>query len=500
MTRGMLSAAIATLAAGLVAATPQAPAFEPIQKELLAAGNAFVNAWADFDADGDADLFVGFNGQPNRLYRNDRVRAASLRDLYQSTLTDIASSIGLAGSRPTRAAAWGDYDGDGDPDLLLGFTPGTGSVLELYRNDRSTMTPVTSSAQLAVATGAVRQLSWIDIDADDDLDLFVAFRDRPNALFLNTRGQFSDVAPVVGLADARKSVGAVWFDLEEDGDLDLYLANMDGDANALYRNDKGRFTDVAEAAGLQWGGRAPRDASNGTVRPCLTDADGDGHIDLFMANYGPNGLFLNRGSGRFEDVSAAWKIAIDGRYDTCVFADVNQDGREDFYVNGTVTGGVSYPDYLFLNTGTAFTDATPEVIRGLQADHGAAWADVDRDGMLDLALTGSRPDGMHFVLRNRFAQRFESGSVQVRVVNASGRATRQGAEVRLFKAGTRELIGMRVVDTGSGYNAQNDLPVHFGVGHAFVDVEVTLPRPGRPVSRLTRVQNIMARLVTIATK
>ena len=86
---------------------------------------------------------------------------------------------------------------------------------------------------------------------------------------------------------------------------------MDGDANGLYRNDDGQFTDVAEAAGLAWGGRAPRDATNGTVRPCAADVNDDGRFDLFAANYGPNGLFLNRGGGTFEDVSQAWGIAID---------------------------------------------------------------------------------------------------------------------------------------------------------------------------------------------
>ena len=100
-------------------------------------------------------------------------------------------------------------------------------------------------------------------------------------------------------------------------------------------------------AGLEWGGRAPRDVANGTVRPCAADVDGDGRLDLFMANYGPNGLFLNRGAGRFEDVSKAWGVAIDGRYDACAFADIDHDGRLDLYVNGTVTGGTSYRDYLF---------------------------------------------------------------------------------------------------------------------------------------------------------
>ena len=246
----------------------------------------------------------------------------------------------------------------------------------------------------------MRQPAWVDVDARRrSRSVRRVPRSRRHALPQH-RGKFTDVAAEVGLADTRKTVGAVWFDYDEDGDLDLYAAHMDGDANGLYRNDKGRFTDVAEAAGVAWGGRAPRDAANGTVRPCVADVDGDGRFDLFTANYGPNGLFLNRGGGKFEDVSAAWGIAIDARYDTCAFGDVDNDGRVDLYVNGTVTGGTSYRDYLFRNTGTRFEDVTPDNIRSLEADHGALWADVDGDGDEDLALTGAQPAGMHLLLRN----------------------------------------------------------------------------------------------------
>jgi hypothetical protein len=283
----------------------QATAFrlEPVQRDLFGLGGSIVNAWADVDADGDLDLFVGFNGTPNRLYLNDA-----------GAFKDAATAAGIADARPTRAAAWGDFDGDEDPDLIVGFAPGkdaTGAwpVLRLYQNDRGRFTDRTLPAGLVVEGAAVRQLSWIDFDADGDLDLFVAFRDRPNAMFRNDGGAFTDVAPEIGLADARKSVGAVWFDADEDGDLDLYVANMDGDANGLFRNDGGRFADVAPAWGLDWGGRAPREPANGTVRPCAADVDGDGRVDLFTANYGPNGLFLNRGGGRFEDVSKAWGVA-----------------------------------------------------------------------------------------------------------------------------------------------------------------------------------------------
>lgn len=400
--------------------------FEPVQMDLFAAGASFVNAWADFDADGDADLFVGFNGAANRLYRNEG-----------GVFADVGAAAGVADARPTRAAAWGDFDADGDADLLVGFAPGkdaTGTawpLLRLYRNDAGRFVDRTAAAGLLVETGAVRQLCWVDIDADADLDLFVAFRDRPNAMFRNDGSVFKNVAPEIGLADPRKSVGAVWFDADEDGDLDLYVGNMDGDANGFFRNDGGRFADAAATFGLEWGGRAPREAANGTVRPCAADVDTDGHIDLFMANYGPNGLFLNRGAGRFEDVSNAWGVAIDGRYDACAFADIDHDGRLDLYVNGTVTGGTSYRDYLFRGGPGVLVDVTPANLLALQADHGVAWADADGDGDLDLALTGSRPDGMHLVLLNRLAAPASARSVFVRVLDARGRATRAGAEVRV---------------------------------------------------------------------
>jgi hypothetical protein len=447
------------------------PAFEPMQADLFATPSAFTNAFADYDNDGDLDLFVGFDGKANRLYRNDR-----------GVFVDVAAAAGIADARPSRAVAWGDFDADGDADLLVGFTPTAGqSVLKLYRNNAGTFADVTTASGLMVATGAVRQPAWVDVDADGDLDLFIAYRDRANALYRNDAGQFADAAPAMGLADPRRTVGAVWFDYDEDGDLDLANANMDGDANGLYRNDAGKFTDVAGAAGVAWGGRAPKAAGNGTVRVCAPDVDGDGRFDLFAANYGPLGFFSNRGKGAFEDRGSAWAIAIDSRYDACAFADFDHDGRLDLYVNGTVTGGASWQDSLFRNTGQSFADVTPPAIRRLQADHGVQWGDVDGDGDLDLALTGSRAaDGMHLVLRNMLPAADAARGLHVRVVDDKGRATLAGAEVRVYAAGSTRLVGARLVDSGSGYDAQNDMPVHVGVppGVSRVDVQVIAPRRG----------------------
>ncbi len=479
------------LATSVASAQNAVPVFEPMQPELLGAGSTFTNAVADFDGDGDPDMFVGFDGKPNRLYRNDK-----------GTFADVAAEAGVVDSRPTRAVAWGDFDSDGDPDLLLGFTPSTNtSVLKLYRNTAGKFTDTTTDVGLTVPTGAVRQPAWIDFDADGDLDLFIAYRDRANALYRNDAGKFSDVAPALGLADTRRTVGAVWFDFDEDGDLDVAVANMDGDANGLFRNDGAKFTDAADAAGVSWGGRTPKAAGNGTVRVCAADIDNDGRFDLFAANYGPLGFFSNRGKGTFDDRSAAWGIGIDSRYDACAFADFDHDGNLDLYVNGTVTGGASWQDSLFKNTGSAFVDVTPPSIRRLQADHGVQWVDADGDHDLDLALTGARPDGTHLVMRNMLAAGDAARGLHVKVVDAQGRSTRAGSEVRVFAAGTTRLVGARLVDSGSGYDAQSDVPVHVGVpaGVARVDVQVIVPRQG---TRTATWQRGVApgRTITVRTK
>src|SRR5688572_14253519 len=96
-----------------VSLLPQLPAFEAVQPDVLTASATLTNAVADYDSDGDLDLFVGFNGTANRLFRNN-----------VGVFEDVAAAAGIADARPTRAAAWGDFDADGDPDLLVGFAPG----------------------------------------------------------------------------------------------------------------------------------------------------------------------------------------------------------------------------------------------------------------------------------------------------------------------------------------------------------------------------------------
>lgn len=454
------------------------PKFEIADKELFKDGNSLTNAIADFDNDGDLDLFVGFRGQPNRLYRND-----------DDTFTDVAKTLGIADNDVTRTAAWGDYNDDGHLDLFVGFVSREKSWNRLYKNngDGKLFTDATAAAGVRLE-GSFRQASWIDYDNDGDVDLFVALRDKPNVLFRNDNGQFTNVAKSLGVDDARRTVGAVWFDFDKDGDLDLCVANMDGDANGLFRNDGARFVDVAAEAGIENGGRALGFQPYGSVRPTLVDFNNDGNLDVFMANYGANGLFQNHG-GRFENVAPKLGLAIDSRYDTGTWGDYDNNGRIDLYVNGTITGGKSYEDYLFHNDGDRFTDITPKVLKDQHADHGAHWADFDKDGDLDLALTGAAADGMHFLMKNTQDEQRAQRSLQVLVLDEKGHYTKAGAEVRLFDATTGNLLGLCILDTGSGYNSQNAMPVHFGLAkQALVDVEITtLTKQGRKTARLSDV-------------
>jgi hypothetical protein len=449
-----------------------------IQPELLGEAGTLTNAWADYDSDGDPDLFVGFNGKANRLYRND-----------DGVLVEVAAAAGVAEARRTRTSAWGDFDADGDADLFLGFVAGEGPLVRLYRNDGGVFLDVAESVGLSLQEGSTRQASWVDVDADGDLDLFLALRDRPNALFLNTGRFFVESAAELGLADPRRSVGAVWFDLGQDGDLDLVVANMNGDANGVFRNDGGAFTDVAEELGLAGGGRGLGDETYGSVRPCVADVDNDGSFELFFANYGPNGLFKVGEGGGWQDVSGRMGVAIEGRYDACEFGDFDHDGRIDLFVNGTVTGGVQYRDYLFRNTQEGFVDLTPANLLALEADHGVQWVDFDGDGGLDLSLAGATDTGMHHVLKNMTPYHRDARSLLIRVVDSLGNLTKAGAEVRVYEAGTRTLLGTRLLDTGSGYNTQSSLPVHIGLPTSGrVDIEVVFP--GRGERSVTVVEGV----------
>ena len=248
------SALVLVLVAGTAA---QPPRFDLVQPELFAASGAQPNAWADFDGDGDLDLFVGFRqDEPNRLYRNDR-----------GTFVNVAADAGVADLTDTRAASWGDFDGDGDPDLFVGFTRQSETPARLYRNDGPGKPFTDVATAIGVdAVGETRQPSFVDFDNDGDLDLFVAMRDAPNMLFRNDGSALhqrrqGDWALTIRAAPSARS-GSTW---TQDGDLDVFVANQNGDPNGLFRNDGASVRRRGEATlGMDAAGRA---ADLGQQRP-----------------------------------------------------------------------------------------------------------------------------------------------------------------------------------------------------------------------------------------
>jgi len=446
-------------ASASVAAEPQPFRFARLDAPSLDKPGALANAWADYDGDGDLDLATGFKDGSVVLLRNDRGRL-------------VPSGVQLdVGGRDARALAWGDYDADGDVDLYVGTSPTPRHRNRLFRNDRGgRFTEVGDKLGIAPADASTRQTSWVDIDRDGDLDLFVAQRAAPNQLFRNDGGQFHEVAAELGLADPRKSVGACFLDADQDGDLDVFVANQAGDRDGYFRNDGGRFVDVAEALGMT---PLQRAADDGSVGCAVGDYDNDGDFDLFVAAYGKNRLHRNDG-GTFTEVAAAVGLAADDHHVAGGWADVDQDGWLDLYVTTFRTPNPALKDHLYRNRAGQFTEALPDSLDEVPADHGVQWADLDGDGDLDLAITHNDDKvGGGRVYRNDSPDAAHRGAIKVAAVDARGVALVPGAEIRLFDA-SGKLLGARLMDTGGGYDSQNAMPVHFATaGARKVTVSVT---------------------------
>jgi acyl-homoserine-lactone acylase len=458
--------------------------FAAVHQDVFSTPNSLANAWGDYDGDGDIDLAVSLGSGELRLYRNDRRGK-------QRRFVSVGAKLGLpqAGSHELRGLSWGDFDADGDLDLLGGPTK-TSYATMVFRNDGAAgFVNVANEIGLSIPGRSARQTNWIDFDNDGDLDVYASNRVGPNALLRNDAGRFTQVFAGAGPSDDRPTVGACWFDMDRDGDLDAYLANQAGAADALWRNDGDAFTDVAPLLGMT----GPlRTQAEGGVGCAIGDYDNDGDFDIFTASYGRNLLYRNDGDGRFTEVGLALGLGAINHAVGADWGDFDNDGDLDLFVAAyTGSSGEQQPSCaLFRNDGVAgFVNVLERNSALNVADHGVQFVDYDGDGGLDLSLTdGYGPLGGHYLFRNTSSRAVKSRSLNVLVLDSAGRQTRYGAEVRLYDDAGR-LLGSRPVVTGGGYNSQRAAPVHFGLpSTARVRLEVTFLTPrGRSTQTITNV-------------
>lgn len=415
-------------------------------------------AWGDYDGDGDLDLFVPNYTAENRLYRNNG----------NGTFTDVAVATGVNDGSHSQSAAWGDYDNDGDLDLYV--TRDVNEANRLFRNDGSGFTdvgPASGTADTRPSLGA----AWADYNRDGDLDLFVANNNAENRLYRNNGdGTFSDVAAATGVNDGGLSVSPAWGDYDNDGDLDLYVTRGVNESNRLFRNDGGVFNDVGSASGTG-------DTRN-SVGAAWGDYDNDGDLDLFVANWmAENRLYRNQGAGTFIDVAVAMGVNDGGASRCPAWGDYDNDGDLDLYV----THWVNETDRLFRNDGSGFTDVGPASgTSDIHPSVGAAWADYDQDGDLDLYVANdAQPNKLY---RNNAVGPLNHW-LQVRLVGVQSNRAGIGARVRIKRGGVSQIREIQ----GGSYLSQNSLAAEFGLGISTVVDSLVIHWPSGIVWHTTGV-------------
>lgn len=294
-------------------------------------------AAADFDDDGDIDLYVvGGDTAPNALFENRG----------DGTFVEVAASVGLDITHRGSGPNFADIDGDGDLDFFVGATDG--DAYGLYEN---------------------RLGSYIEITVRSGLNITVP-----------------------------STISSTFADYDKDGDLDLFLshwgADKQPDTETLWKNDgRGNFESASIESGLAEDLIEPtqRDGIqvwiDRTFTPNLTDIDTNGTLDLlFAADFGSSQVYLNNGDGTFSLATDRDVIADEFGMGASV-GDIDNDGDSDWFVTSIYENGVHYGNRLYRNDGQAvFVDVTDEA--GV-ADGGWGWAscmaDFDNDGHLDIA-------------------------------------------------------------------------------------------------------------------
>ena len=324
---------------------------------------------ADYDNDGWTDVLVMRGGW---LLSRGQMRMSLLRNNGDGTFSDVTRDAGLAlPAYPSQSAAWADYDNDGDLDLFscsesMPESPEVGAAIifpsRLFRNDGDgTFTDVADAAGVANLRYC-KGSAWGDYDNDGDPDLYVSNYAGENRLYRNDGdGMFTDVAPELGLTEPQESFPTWFWDYDNDGWLDIFVAGYtsdielvakdylgmpnDGARPRLYRNDgSGGFEDVTEQVGL--------DRVSQTMGANFGDMDNDGFPDALLGTgfpafdaLAPNVAYRNNAGESFSDVTFSAGLGHIQKGHGIAFGDLDRDGDQDIFMQ---VGGF-YPSDGFLN-------------------------------------------------------------------------------------------------------------------------------------------------------
>ncbi len=452
----------------------------------------------DFDGDGWADIATSTwdTSEPVRIYRNTG----------DGGFEDRTGAAGLSGILGGLNLVPADYDNDGDVDLFVlrgGWLEAAGRdhPNSLLENDGAgRFEDVTYEVGLA-GPGLdfpTQTAAFADYDNDGDLDLYVGNEGFAGQLFRNDGGQFVDVAPELGVDGGGVVKGVAWGDYDNDGDEDLYVSVRGGD-NRLYRNEAGeRFVDVARQLGVM--------GPELSFPTWFWDCNNDGLLDLYVASYREgvdevardylgqdhnsesDALYLGtvgkQGAVGFRESASAMGLVRVTQPMGCNFGDLDNDGWPDFYL------GTGYPEYagimpnlLFHNeSGRRFADVTFAAGFGhLQKGHGVALADFDHDGDLDVfqQIGGWYPGdayGNALFENPGFDRHWLAIRVRGRTSNRLGIGVR--ITVRFHEGSVDRVVHQRIGSGGSF--GGNPFVAHIGLGSATEvdDIEIRWPTSG----------------------
>jgi hypothetical protein len=498
----------------------QAPTLDaklnPIMPEVASMGASV--SIVDFDRDGWPDIYVtnSAEGSKNHLYRN----------MHDGTFKDVAEELGVAdvnqpGTGVSMGAVWGDYDNDGYEDLFL-IKWGRP---ELFHNDHGRgFTRVSEQAGLPPWINANTAV-WFDYDGDGLLDLFVggyypedvdlwhlkntrmmpdSFEYAKNGgrkyLFHNLgNGKFEEISAKVGIDSRRWALAASAADLRGTGHPDLFIANDYG-VSELYLNDGKRFHEAGQQSGV---GFAPKSGMNVAFGDILND----GHFAVYVSNISENGALIQgnnlwvpkegapTNTVSFENLARDMGVELGGWSFGAQFGDLNNDGTLDLYLtNGYVSldrtrsywydftkiaGGNSaiigdakdWPamdgrslsgyqqKHVWLNDGAGrFVDVAQAVgVTDTYDGRAVAMADLWNRGVLDVVVANQR--GPLLLYKNTVAP--GNHWIEFNLKGTKSNRSAIGAQVELAWNDQKQI---QEVSGGSGFSAQNDRRLHFGLG------------------------------------